>query len=237
RSARMSSEESPEYSPFFAVMGASAAMVFSETGRVARWGGHRSSTCRGMQRGGGGRVRPTPGRGACAPGAASGDASPRGRTSFHHVQAGAASPGRCWAVTQASTGEAAFSLGAAYGTAKSGTGIAAMSVMRPELIMKSIIPVVMAGIIAIYGLVVAVLIANNISERVSLYKSFLHLGAGLSVGLSGLAAGFAIGIVGDAGVRGTAQQPRLFVGMILILIFAEVLGLYGLIVALILSTK
>lgn len=68
-------------------------------------------------------------------------------------------------------------------------------------------------------------------------RSFLDLGAGLSVGLSGLAAGFAIGIVGDAGVRGTAQQPRLFVGMILILIFAEVLGLYGLIVALILTTK
>lgn len=130
-------------------------------------------------------------------------------------------------------------LGAAYGTAKSGTGIAAMSVMRPELIMKSIIPVVMAGIIAIYGLVVAALIANDIkpSTSYSLYKSFNHLGAGLSVGLSGLAAGFAIGIVGDAGVRGTAQQPRLFVGMILILIFAEVLGLYGLIVALILSTK
>jgi len=49
--------------------------------------------------------------------------------------------------------------------------------------------------------------------------------------------GFAIGIVGDAGVRGTAQQPRLFVGMILILIFAEVLGLYGLIVALLMNAK
>jgi len=128
-------------------------------------------------------------------------------------------------------------LGAAYGTAKSGTGIAAMSVMRPELIMKSIIPVVMAGIIAIYGLVVAVLIGSSISTGYKLMASFLHLGAGLSVGLSGLAAGFAIGIVGDAGVRGTAQQPRLFVGMILILIFAEVLGLYGLIVALILYSK
>ena len=68
-------------------------------------------------------------------------------------------------------------------------------------------------------------------------RSFLDLGAGLSVGFSGLASGFAIGIVGDAGVRGTAQQPRLFVGMILILIFAEVLGLYGLIVGLILVTK
>ncbi len=47
-----------------------------------------------------------------------------------------------------------------------------------------------------------------------LYQGFVQLGAGLSVGLAGLAAGFAIGIVGDAGVRGTAQQPRLFVGMV-----------------------
>ena len=59
-------------------------------------------------------------------------------------------------------------MGAAYGTAKSGTGIAAMSVMRPELIMKSIIPVVMAGIIAIYGLVVAVLIANSLTDGITL---------------------------------------------------------------------
>merc|ERR1719370_2130193 len=104
--------------------------------------------------------------------------------------------------------------------------------------MKSIIPVVMAGIIAIYGLVVSVIIGVNIKpEEYTHYKGFLHLGAGLAVGLSGLAAGYAIGVVGDAGVRGTAQQPRLFVGMILILIFAEVLGLYGLIVAIYLYAK
>merc|ERR1712014_17929 len=104
--------------------------------------------------------------------------------------------------------------------------------------MKSIIPVVMAGILAIYGVVVAVLIAGQLTEKgYTLFKGFLHLGAGLSVGLAGLAAVYAIGIVGDAGVRGTAQQPRLFVGMILILIFAEVLGLYGLIVAIYLYTK
>ena len=129
-------------------------------------------------------------------------------------------------------------MGAAYGTAKSGTGISAMAVMRPELIMRSIIPVVMAGIVAIYGLVVAVVIAQGIDTKGYLLgKSFTQLGAGLSVGLSGLAAGFAIGVVGDAGVRGTAQQPRLFIGMILILIFAEVLGLYGLIVGLVLTIR
>ena len=43
--------------------------------------------------------------------------------------------------------------------------------MKPEFIMKSVIPVVMAGIIAIYGLVVAVLIAGNIDkDQYSLYK-------------------------------------------------------------------
>ena len=83
----------------------------------------------------------------------------------------------------------------------------------------------MAGIIAIYGLVVSVLISNDLKQSQSLFAGFIQLGAGLAVGLAGLAAGFAIGIVGDAGVRGTAQQPRLFVGMILILIFAEVLGI------------
>ena len=40
-----------------------------------------------------------------------------------------------------------------------------MAVMRPELIMKCIVPVVMAGIIAIYGLVVAVLIGNSMDPK------------------------------------------------------------------------
>ncbi|KAL1960449.1 hypothetical protein VTO42DRAFT_7748 [Malbranchea cinnamomea] len=127
--------------------------------------------------------------------------------------------------------------GAAYGTAKAGVGVCSTAVLRPDLIVKNIVPIVMAGIIGIYGLVVSVLIANDLHQKLSLYTGFIQLGAGLAVGLAGLAAGFAIGIVGDAGVRGSAQQPRLFVGMILILIFAEVLGLYGLIVALLMNTR
>jgi V-type H+-transporting ATPase proteolipid subunit len=55
----------------------------------------------------------------------------------------------------------------------------------------------------------------------------MHLASGLSVGLTGLAAGYCIGIVGDKGVRAYMQQSRIFVGMVLILIFGEVLGLYG----------
>ncbi len=49
-------------------------------------------------------------------------------------------------------------MGAAYGTAKSGVGISSMGVLKPELIIKSIVPVVMAGILGIYGLIVAVIL-------------------------------------------------------------------------------
>jgi len=52
-------------------------------------------------------------------------------------------------------------MGAAYGTAKSGVGIASMGVMRPELVMKSIVPVVMAGVLGIYGLINAGIISTN----------------------------------------------------------------------------
>jgi len=132
-------------------------------------------------------------------------------------------------------------IGAAYGTAKSGIGIAGVGTFRPDLIMKSLIPVVMSGIIAVYSLVVSVLIASDIGpppqQNYSLFNGFMHLACGLSVGFTGLAAGYAIGIVGDMGVRSYMLQSRIFVGMVLILIFGEVLGLYGLIVALILNTK
>merc|ERR1719375_1862864 len=130
-------------------------------------------------------------------------------------------------------------LGAAYGTAKSGVGIMSMGVMRPEKIMPSIIPVVMAGVLGIYGLITAVIINGKFTDpsKYSQFAGYAHFGAGLTVGLSSLAAGMAIGIVGDAGVRANAQQQRLFVSMILILIFAEALGLYGLIVGLVVASS
>src|SRR5947207_1366413 len=109
----------------------------------------------------------------------------------------------------------------------------------------------MSGIIAVYGLVMAVLIAGSLNplDDYSLYKylprskshlifsGIIHLAAGLCVGMTGLAAGYCIGIVGDQGVRSYLLQQKIFVGLVLILIFAEVLGLYGLMVGLILNNR
>ena len=143
-----------------------------------------------------------------------------------------------------------------------------MSVLRPDLMMKCVVPVIMAGIIAVSQpslfrslpslrwhsiyrictlsnalisttldlwsrricphcqrtyvanflphvlLTDVLMISCTVEDTMPLARGFIQLGAGLSVGLAGLAAGFAVGIVGDAGVRGTAQQPRLFVGMV-----------------------
>ncbi|CAB9512560.1 16 kDa proteolipid subunit [Seminavis robusta] len=160
-------------------------------------------------------------------------------------------------------------LGGAYGTAKAGLGIMAMGIRSPELLMKNIIPVVMAGVLGIYGLIVAVILNGKFTvpdgatraTTYSQYNAFSHLAAGLCVGLCSLASGLAIGISADAGTRAVGAQSAmaaswkkmgftgdaggqvdsqgdaLFVGTILIQVFASNLGLYGLIAALILSQQ
>ena len=109
-----------------------------------------------------------------------------------------------------------------------------MGVLKPEKVIKSVIPVIMAGILGIYGLIVSVILNQKVGPEYTTRQGFQHLASGLCCGLSSLGAGIAIGIGGDAGVRALGETDKIFVGMMLILIFAEALGLYGLIVSLIL---
>lgn len=58
-------------------------------------------------------------------------------------------------------------IGSAYGTAKSGLGISYLGVIKPDGIMRAIIPVIMAGILGIYGLVVAVLLIQKSKKNIN----------------------------------------------------------------------
>ena len=72
-------------------------------------------------------------------------------------------------------------LGAAYGTAKSGVGICAMGIMKPSSIIKGVIPVIMAGILGIYGLIVAVILGQKLSGEnhyIDIKKGYQFLGSG-----------------------------------------------------------
>ena len=178
--------------------------------------------------------------------------------------------------------------GAAWGTWKSGLGLCKMGVNHPGGMIKNLVAIIMAGVLDIYGLIVAIIIAGRITEpdngvgynTYSQYNGWAHVGAGLTCGLSCLAAGGTIGMIGETGVIATGlraegnmarmfrsmpgagakgddddgddgaapagagipdttvvmgDENKLFVGMLIMLIFSEALALYGLIVALIVS--
>ena len=108
-------------------------------------------------------------------------------------------------------------IGGAYGTARAGQGIMAMGIRSPELLMKNIIPVVMAGVLGIYGMIVAVILNGKITPpgagtryaTYSQFNAFCHLAAGLCCGLTSLISGIAIGISADAGTRAVGAQSQM----------------------------
>lgn len=128
-------------------------------------------------------------------------------------------------------------LGSAYGTARAGKGVLFAGQISPNSVMKNSLPVIMAGILGIYGLITGIAIQTTMTEIMPFFQSASHFAAGISTGVSALAAGLTIGIAGDSAVRAVARLPQLYVVMLLILVFGEALSLYGVIISLILALK
>ena len=128
-------------------------------------------------------------------------------------------------------------MGSAYGTAKSSTGIAKLIIIAPHKTLQSLIPVIMSGILSIYGRIIAIITYTKVKNSDSCTVQFGYnlFGAGLVVGCSALASGLAIGYAGDYLVRAYAKTDAVFVAMVLVLIFAECIALYGFIVAILMS--
>jgi len=153
--------------------------------------------------------------------------------------------------------------GSAWGTWKAGLGVCKMGVNYPSGVIKNIVPIVMAGVLGIYGLIVAVIITQEVKSpdangqtTYSLYNGYAHLAAGLCCGFSCLAAGGTIGMIGDVGTQGFGLKAsankwvagdsanaegggaagvsdsgsvedanKLYVGLLIMLIFGEALAL------------
>jgi len=57
-------------------------------------------------------------------------------------------------------------VGSAWGTWRSGVSIVHTGIRHPSSIMKNIIPVIMSGVIGIYGLIIAIILAKAIKNPV-----------------------------------------------------------------------
>ena len=107
---------------------------------------------------------------------------------------------------------------ASYGTAKSAVGISSLAVIEPGKIFQGLIPIIMAGILGIYGIIISSLLSQDCKSAASGNgNGFAILGAGLCCGLSALASGLAIGVAGDADVRECELMVLLLVIGMLIL--------------------
>jgi V-type H+-transporting ATPase proteolipid subunit len=161
--------------------------------------------------------------------------------------------------------------GAAWGTWKSGIGLCSMGVNHPGGIIKNLVAIIMAGVLGIYGLIVAIIIASGISEPAdgantySQYTGWAHMAAGLCCGFTCLAAGGATGVAGEFGIKATGLRAelnhansnramagvgamqkevmdegdagKLYIGSVTILSFSGAIGLYGFIIALIITSQ
>jgi V-type H+-transporting ATPase 16kDa proteolipid subunit len=157
-----------------------------------------------------------------------------------------------------------------WGTWKAGLGLCGMSVNYPGGIIKNLVAIVMAGVLAIYGLIVAIIISGGVGSPAdqrntySQYNGWAHLCAGLCCGLTCLAAGGATGIAGEVGILSTGLRAelnharanarvtssnfsrevvdegdagKLYIGSVTILSFSGAIGLYGFIIALIITSS
>ena len=62
-------------------------------------------------------------------------------------------------------------MGAAYGTAKSALGICSMGVLHPDQVMRNSIPIVMAGVLGVYGELLYKL-NRNYDSKLTIFASF-----------------------------------------------------------------
>lgn len=125
-------------------------------------------------------------------------------------------------------------IGAALGISISAPAIAGAGTERPEIVSKSLIAVILAEALAIYGLVVGLLSLFAITSTLTADGAFRIFSGGLTMGVAALGAGLGIGTSGAALASATAEKPELFSRAVVPLILSEALAIYALVVALLL---
>jgi ATP synthase proteolipid subunit len=118
--------------------------------------------------------------------------------------------------------------GAAIGIGFSGSAMIGTIAEKPETFSKSMIAVVLAEALGIYGLLASFMILMRLPSITNAVQGMIALGAGLSIGIAAIGAGIGIAYAGSSMCTSLAEAPETFSKALVSVVLAEALGIYGL---------